>query len=116
MLLLRQHLSRIECLNKKAKLTHLDLLKDIYTPEKLSALKTVRYSLDKKKTEVESVGSIFVSDRIPAATDYNLIRMDVVVVVVVLIFHIANGQWHLDISLISQIFYLMANTNKVCPY
>jgi len=53
-LLLRQHLSRIECLNKKAKLTHLDLLKDIYTPDKLSALKTVRYSLDKKKTEVES--------------------------------------------------------------
>ena len=52
---LRQLQGKIQLMDLKAKVTHFNLKRKIYTPKRIKALKVVRYELDKKITACEKV-------------------------------------------------------------
>lgn len=50
---MRQHLATLKTLNLKAKVTDLGLMKMVYTPERLKALKAIRHNIDMKTAEID---------------------------------------------------------------
>ena len=52
---MRQHLATLKTLNLKAKVTDLGLMKMVYTPERLKALKAIRHNIDMKTAEIDKV-------------------------------------------------------------
>jgi len=50
---MRQHLATLKTLNLKAKVTHLKVMKMIYTPDRLKALMAIRHDIDKRRADID---------------------------------------------------------------
>ena len=57
---MRQHLATLKTLNLKAKVTHLKVMKMIYTPDRLKALMAIRHDIDKRRADIDKVMRIIV--------------------------------------------------------